>query len=311
MTSHEVAPYRGRFAPSPTGPLHFGSLLAACASYLEARVNRGQWLLRIEDIDPPREQPGADTLIIRALDAFGFEWHGPIVYQSTRADRHRELVDRLLAAGHAYPCSCTRRDLAAARRGPLGAVYPGTCRAGSRGGRVSIRVRTNNRPVSFNDGLQGPRVHELERESGDFVVRRRDGLIAYQLAVVADDQDQAISAVVRGIDLIDSTPRHLHLQRLLGFDTPRYSHIPVAQNRDGQKLGKTTGTPGLSLRCVRQSLVAAFSALGHAPPAELHDASIRELWTWGIAHWDIARLKGRTAIPASEYPLAEAQNGLS
>lgn len=194
----------GRFAPSPTGPLHFGSLLAAIASYLEARTSGGRWLLRIEDIDPPREQPGADAEIQRALEAYGLEWDGPVIYQSRRRDRHDAAVESLLASGRAYACSCSRRDLANAPRGPLGIIYPGTCRQGCSGPDSAIRVRTTDEPVTFDDRLQGPREQRLESESGDFVIRRRDGLIAYQLAVAVDDALDGITEVVRGIDLLDS-----------------------------------------------------------------------------------------------------------
>jgi len=197
MTMTEPAPYVGRFAPSPTGPLHFGSLLTAVASYLQARVNQGKWLLRVEDIDPPREQPGADRRIIDTLEAYGFEWDGPVSFQSQFEQRHEQLVQRLLDAGQAYPCSCSRRDLAGAGRGPLGTIYPGTCRDGNRATDVAIRVRTDDEPIRFVDLLQGEQSQRLESESGDFVIKRRDGLIAYQLAVVADDHDQGITEVVR------------------------------------------------------------------------------------------------------------------
>ena len=185
--------YVGRFAPSPTGPLHFGSLLAACASYLQARASGGRWLLRIEDIDPPREQPGAAQSIVETLAAFGFEWDGPVHFQSARRTRHRELIEQLQRQGYAYPCSCSRSNLALAPRGPLGTVYPGTCRKGSSGRRVAIRLLTDAQPVSFSDSLQGPQSQCLESETGDFIIRRRDGLIAYHLAVVADDHDQGVT----------------------------------------------------------------------------------------------------------------------
>jgi hypothetical protein len=175
--------------------LHFGSLLAAVASYLQARVNHGTWLLRVEDIDPPREQPGAVKRIIDALQAYGFAWDGPVTYQSQFAEHHETLVQHLLDAGLAYPCSCSRRDLASARRGPLGAIYPGTCRNGCHDNDVAIRVRTDDEPIRFVDLLQGEQSHRLESESGDFVIKRRDGLIAYQLAVVVDDHDQGITEV--------------------------------------------------------------------------------------------------------------------
>jgi len=309
----ESAPglYRGRFAPSPTGPLHFGSLLAACASYLQARASGGQWLLRIENIDAPREQPGADELIIAALAAFGFEWDGPVLYQSARKSRHLELINRLLNDRQAYPCSCSRTDLARARRGPLGAIYPGTCRNGCTGKRVAIRLLTDLQPVSFQDRLQGRQSQCLELETGDFVIKRRDGLIAYHLAVVADDHDQEISEIVRGIDLMDSTPRQILLQQRLGFATPRYLHIPVAVDAQGQKLSKQTRAPALDLTRQGPTLVAAFKALAQSPPEELAHASLGDIWEWAIRHWSIRMLAGQTSVAVNDYPLAAARNGLS
>ena len=307
----EPAPYIGRFAPSPTGPLHFGSLLAAVASYLQARVNRGQWLLRVEDIDPPREQPGSDKQIIDALEAYGFEWDGPVTYQSRFADRHEALVQRLLNDGHGYTCSCSRRDLAGARRSPLGVIYPGTCRSGSRDTDVAIRVRTDDEAIRFEDALQGEQAHRLESESGDFVIKRRDGLIAYQLAVVADDHDQGITEVVRGIDLLDSTPRHIHLQRLLGLKTPDYFHFPVAENSDGQKLSKLTGAKEIELQEVHPVLVRALDALGQRPPENLGASSLGSIWEWAADHWRPAVMAGQKSIPADQYAMAETKNRLS
>lgn len=307
----EPAPYVGRFAPSPTGPLHFGSLLAAVASYLQASVNRGKWLLRVEDIDPPREQPGADKTIIDALEAYGFEWDGLVSYQSRFARRHEELVQRLLDDGHAYPCSCSRRDLADARRGPLGAIYPGTCRNGSRRTDVAIRVRTNDEPIRFVDALQGEQTQHLESESGDFVIKRRDGLIAYQLAVVADDHDQGITEVVRGIDLLDATPRHIHLQRLLGFASPDYLHIPVAENSDGQKLSKLTGATEIDQIEVRPLLVRALDALGQRPAKDLADSSLDSIWEWAAENWQPGVMRNQKSIPADQYTMAEDKNPLS
>jgi len=311
MTTSEPASYVGRFAPSPTGPLHFGSLLAAVASFLQSTVNQGKWLLRVEDIDPPREQPGAEKRILDALEDYGFVWDGPVTYQSRFAQRHEELVQRLLDDGHAYPCSCSRRDLAGATRGPLGAIYPGTCRNGGAAGDVAIRVRTDDEPISFVDALQGKQTQRLESESGDFVIKRRDGLIAYQLAVVADDYDQGITEVVRGIDLLDSTPRHIHLQRMLGFSTPAYLHIPVAENSDGQKLSKLTGATEIDRHEVRPVLVRALDALGQRPTLDLAAASLESIWKWASENWRPGVMADQTSIPAAQYTMAEAKNPLS
>ena len=303
--------YVGRFAPSPTGPLHFGSLLAAVASYLDARCHTGRWLLRIEDIDPPRAEPGADTEIIRGLEAYGFEWDGDVYYQSDRIDAHRSIVRQLLANGSAYRCGCSRQDLADCPRGPLGIIYPGRCRAGSEAPETAIRLRTDSRPVDFTDRLQGPQRQHLESDSGDFVILRRDGRIAYQLAVVADDHDQGITEVVRGIDLIESTPRQIFLQHLLGYPTPAYAHIPVAENPAGRKLGKSTGARAIPLDEVRPILVAALGALGQAPPVDLADARLDAVWDWAIRHWSIDRLAGRKAVAVPANTMAADRNPLS
>jgi glutamyl-Q tRNA(Asp) synthetase len=295
------AGYVGRFAPSPTGPLHFGSLLAAVASYAQAKANQGKWLVRIEDIDPPREKAGADVAILDALEAYGFEWDGAVTYQSTFAGRHEAAVARLVDTGLAYPCSCSRRDLAAVPRGPLGAIYPGTCRNGCRSDDVAIRVRTNDDSIVFTDALQGRQEQRLEIESGDFVIKRRDGLIAYHLAVVIDDHAQGITEIVRGIDLIDSTPRHIWLQQLLGLGVPGYMHIPVAVNEQGQKLSKLTGAAGLDVDHPGPVLVAALTALDQRPPPELGTEAPATIWTWALDNWSPARLAGVRDIQAARF----------
>lgn len=297
MAAPEPAQYVGRFAPSPTGPLHFGSLLAAVASYLQAKSRSGLWLLRVEDIDPPRQQDGAIEEILTALELYGFEWNGPVTYQSENADRHRQVLVELQAAGLAYPCSCSRRDLATAIQGPLGAIYPGTCRHGVTGDEFAVRILTDDEPIEFVDGLQGAYCQHLESETGDFLILRRDGLIAYHLAVVVDDHDQGITEIVRGIDLLDSTPRQIHLQGLLNYRTPGYLHIPVAENDRGQKLSKLTGAPAIPLVNVNRTLASALEALGQQPPPELADYSVDDIWSWSIKHWQPTVMAGQTAIP--------------
>lgn len=255
--------------------------------------------------------PGADRSIIATLEAFGFEWDGPVSYQSANAIRHRDLADRLLQEGKAYLCSCSRKDLAGARRGTLGAIYPGTCRNGCSGKRTSVRVRTDATRIEFFDELQGTQSQNLELSSGDFVVRRRDGLIAYHLAVVVDDFDQSVTEIVRGIDLLDSTPRQVHLQRLLGFETPRYLHIPIIVDGDGNKLSKQTGAPGLAPKHANQQLFAALKVLGQDPPDALAEGQLRDLWAWAFQNWDIGVLKGIRRIPDNRCPMAAEENGLS
>ena len=257
--------YVGRFAPSPTGPLHFGSLVAALASYLEAKAAGGRWLLRMEDLDRPREQPGAADAILRALDRLGLAWDGPVQYQSARQERYRAVLEDLARRGLAYPCGCTRKELEDSALALDGArVYPGTCRHGLPAGKAAraLRARTHRAPIAFEDRFQGRVEQDVEREVGDFVLRRADGLVAYQLAVVVDDRDQGVTDVVRGADLLDSTARQIHLQRLLGAPTPGYAHVPVALNAAGEKLAKQAGARPLDLADPRAELARARRFLG-------------------------------------------------
>lgn len=286
-------PYVGRFAPSPTGALHFGSLLAALASWLDARRAGGRWLLRMEDLDRPRVVPGAADAILRQLETFGLEWDGAVVFQSARHDLYRKAMERLQA--HCYACACTRRELEDSALAIDGSrVYPGTCRAGLAPGKAAraLRVRTNDEPVRFTDRVQGQVSQCLERDIGDFVVRRADGLFAYQLAVVVDDDAQGVTDVVRGADLLDSTTRQIHLQRLLGYATPRYLHLPVATNVAGDKLSKQTQAADARAA----DIPAALRFLGIVPPAGL---APRELLPWATAHWDPGRIPRARSIPVA------------
>lgn len=310
MVTREPALYVGRFAPSPTGPLHFGSLVAATASYLQARVHSGRWLLRIEDIDPPREQSGATHAILSALERYGFEWDSDVIYQSGRLESHEEALQSLLGRNLAYPCGCSRRDLADAPRGPLGAIYPGTCRDGCDAAETAIRLRTVETPISFVDGLQGLQTQHLERDSGDFVIRRRDGLIAYHLAVIVDDAFDGITEIVRGIDLMDSTPRQIWLQQLLGYHTPIYAHIPVVTHPNGDKLSKLTGAPGIPMQDAPRALCAALVALQQQPPSSLQDCGLRDIWRWAIENWQIHAMQGQTAVSVDSAPMAGLGHGI-
>lgn len=288
--------YIGRFAPTPSGYLHFGSLVAALASYLDARHVGGRWLLRMEDLDPPREMPGAQDAILRSLETYGFEWDGELVRQSERHAEYTALIERLLAQGLAYACTCSRKQLEG-----CGGIYPGTCRnAGHADHDAAIRLRVPELEYRFVDRVQGEFRQHLGREVGDFVIRRRDGLFAYQLAVVLDDAWQGVTDVVRGADLLDSTPRQLYLQELLGLPQPRYLHVPLIIQPDGHKLGKRYRSPPLPADQAAPLLARALRALGQQPPAELATATPREALAWGIAHWDAGR------IPRSRT-LAEAQ----
>ncbi len=297
------ARYRGRFAPSPTGPLHFGSLVAAVASYCDARAVGGEWLLRIEDVDLPRRRPGAEAQILAALERYGFAWDGTVARQSERVELYEAALAQLQAAGHVYACACTRRQLEVAPVGVSGErVYPGTCRDGLaqlRHGRSqpAFRVRVGDAVLECRDRLQIPQRQDLARDVGDFVVKRGDGLFAYQLAVVVDDAEQRITDVVRGADLLASTPRQVFLQGLLDFPTPSYLHVPVAINAAGEKLSKQTRAAPLPVAPV-QALVAAWRFLDQLPPPDA-PASAAEFWGWAIASWRVARLPPVPMLPAA------------
>ncbi len=240
---------KGRFAPTPSGPLHFGSLVAAVASYLDARSRGGKWLVRMEDIDAPRMVPGAADDILFTLERFGFEWDGPVLYQSTRIEAYREALDRLKHDGFVYACSCSRTTTA-----------PCQCTSGRR-----WRVRF---------------------EGDDFTVLRADGIFAYQLAVVVDDAYQEITDVVRGADLLDSTPRQIYLQRLLGYPTPRYLHVPIVTNENGEKLSKQTLAPALDVNQAPELLIRALRFLGQEVPPEANNCDLRSIWAWATRNWE-------------------------
>ncbi|MBM3357759.1 MAG: tRNA glutamyl-Q(34) synthetase GluQRS [Betaproteobacteria bacterium] len=300
--------YRGRFAPSPTGPLHFGSLVAAVGSFLAARTRAGVWLVRIEDLDAPRALPGAADEILRTLAACGMHWDGPVLYQSTRTDAYRGALERLRGQGAVYTCACSRREIAdSAVAGVEGRVYPGTCRErpAAREGARALRVLTRGAAIAFDDAVQGRIAQDVEKEIGDFVVYRADRVYAYQLAVVVDDAEQDISDVVRGADLLASTPRQIHLQQLLGLPQPRYAHLPVAVNERGEKLSKQTLAPPVDGNDPASALVAALDFLGQRPPAELARAGAVDVWQWAVANWRIERvprLPAVGAVPASARP---------
>jgi glutamyl-Q tRNA(Asp) synthetase len=288
-----MSSYIGRFAPSPTGPLHAGSLVAAMASYLDARAHAGQWLVRIEDIDETRTVAGSAERILQTLSVFGMRWDGPVVWQSQRKDLYRAAFERL--RDHVYPCACTRREIADSQLG-IGAdgaaIYPGTCRYGLAPGKVArayrLRVPDPGQAednVSFDDEWLGTVAQHLATEVGDFVLKRADGYWAYQLAVVVDDAAQKITHVVRGADLLDSTPRQIYLQRLLGLPTPHYLHVPVVVNHYGEKLSKQTGARELDLGRPLDALLhaASFLELALGTPD-----SIEQFWQCATAAWSEA-----------------------
>lgn len=295
MIKHD-RPYRGRFAPSPTGDLHFGSLVAAVASYLEARRNGGAWLVRVENIDPPREIKGSAGRILRDLERFGMIPDGEVLYQSTRTAAFEDAVECLLDQGDAYWCGCSRADL------PPSGIYPGTCRAGLAPGRRrrSVRLRTDGVESGFVDVLQGELSEILHESVGDFVIRRADGLPAYQLAVVVDDAYQEISHIVRGADLLDSTPRQVYLQRKLGVPTPQYAHVPVVLGPEGNKLGKRLRSDPISKHPPAAALAAALRFLGQDAPA---GASLNKLWGWAMERWDLGKVPKSRELP---FPALDA-----
>ena len=296
MTATTSPRYIGRFAPTPSGHLHFGSLVAALASYLDARSVGGLWLVRMEDLDPPREEPGAQAAILKALESYGFEWDGDMVRQSERHAAYDEVINRLFKQGLAYACTCSRKQLE-----PYHGIYPGFCRnAGHGTENAAIRLRVPELEYHFIDRVQGEFRQHLGREVGDFVIRRRDGLYAYQLAVVLDDAWQGITDIVRGADLLDSTPRQLYLQELLGLPQPRYLHIPLITQPDGHKLGKSYRSPPLTEDQATPLLLRALRALGHKPVTELNDATPRDVLNWGIAHWDASLIPRTLTLPEAQ-----------
>lgn len=288
--------YHGRFAPSPTGPLHIGSLVAAVGSHLEARRQGGQWHIRMEDLDPPRVVPGAAAGILRTLERYGFEWDGEVVYQSQRGESYHAALETLRAQGLIYPCGCSRREILEHENpGSRSGVYPGTCRPGLAPGKTAraLRLIVPDAIIAFTDRLQGPNRQNLAREVGDIVLRRADGLYAYQLAVVVDDAAMGITDIVRGSDLLDSTPRQIHLQRLLGLPTPDYAHLPLWLTPEGQKLSKQTGAAPIDTQAPGAVLWQALAFLGQTPPTELRSADVREIWTWALPNWRLDRVPAR------------------
>ena len=293
---------RGRFAPSPTGPLHFGSLVAAVASFCDARARGGEWLLRIEDVDEPRSRPDAEREIVATLLRYGFAWDGDVARQSDRTALYEAALASLIAQRVAYPCACTRRDLAMAPLGVAGErVYPGTCRDGIPADRSARRarawrVRVGDATVQYVDRLQGRQRQALAGDVGDFVVKRADGLFAYQLAVVVDDAAQGITDVVRGADLLASTPRQIFLQRALGLAEPSYLHVAVAVDARGDKLSKQTGAAPLPDDPL-PALLHAWRFLDQPPPPA-RPADTASFWRHALATWNAHRLPPLAMLPA-------------
>lgn len=297
-------PYVGRFAPSPSGPLHFGSLVAALGSYLQARSHEGRWLLRIEDIDPPREVPGAADAILKTLEAYGFEWDGSVTYQSQRHALYEQALSQLRDNGLIYACNCSRKTIAASNADGKPRRYPGTCRNRNLPfirdtGQCSLRLHTEDRQLCFNDVIQGEISQNMAEDSGDIILLRRDGLYAYALAVSVDDMQQGISEVVRGRDLLDTTASQIYLMQQLGGSAPRYAHLPIVTNTAGDKLSKQTGAQALPLDRPVAQLCQSLRFLGQSPPPDLNHATVDEFWYWARQNWQLrARLNESNEMSA-------------
>jgi glutamyl-Q tRNA(Asp) synthetase len=288
--------YRGRFAPTPSGPLHFGSLVAAMGSYLEAKQHAGQWWLRMDDLDPPRVQPGAADAILRCLERYGFQWDGPVIYQSRRRPAYHAALHRLRHLGLVYACACTRKEIALiARSGVEGPIYSGTCRAGSLANGRALRLNTRGAATEFIDGVQGLQRRDIEHDLGDFVLYRYDGVFSFHLASVVDDGDYAMTHIVRGADLLESSLRQIHLQKVLGYAVPSYLHLPIASDASGEKLSKQTQAPPLALDNPGLLLATALQFLGQAVPHEMTRAGTKEIWAWAMAHWERSRVPRESA----------------
>jgi glutamyl-Q tRNA(Asp) synthetase len=292
----ENSAYIGRFAPSPSGALHFGSLIAALASYLDARTCGGRWLLRMEDLDPAREPVGAADSILFTLEKFGLHWDGAVVYQSQRLEAYAEALQTLKQLGLIYPCDCSRQRIRA-----IGGIYDNACRERKTPppGDSALRIQVPEQIIEFEDRIQGRCQESLKEQCGDFVLRRRDGLFAYQLAVVVDDAWQGVTDVVRGHDLLESTARQIYLQRLLNTATPAYAHVPVATNTQGQKLSKQHFANPIKHRQCGWYLVEALQFLGQRVPKELLCAPAEQILDWAQMHWDIQAVPKLANIPIS------------
>ncbi len=291
LTLSVLTSYIGRFAPSPTGPLHMGSLVTALASWVDARQHGGQWLLRVEDIDPPREVAGATDEIIAALDAHGLYWDGHITYQHARSHHYEAALDRLRASKQLYACECTRKQLRAVAAQSGDAAYPGTCSAlDLEEQHLPLRLRVADEVISFTDLHAGAQLENVAGKIGDFIIKRRDFLYAYQLAVVVDDALQHVTHVVRGADLLDNSPRQIVLQRMLGYTTPEYLHLPLISSSDGKKLSKQTGAQALDNSNAVANLQKAWSFLGQS--AVSATSKVSEFLSAAVSQWQRRRIPG-------------------
>ncbi|WP_238582348.1 tRNA glutamyl-Q(34) synthetase GluQRS [Cellvibrio sp. OA-2007] len=296
--------YIGRFAPSPTGPLHFGSLVSALASYLDAKANGGLWRVRMEDLDPPREQAGAASAILQSLEDHGLQWDGDVIYQSQRSHAYQACLDALLDAGLAYHCSCSRQDLTA-----MGGIYDGRCRNHQPNPEqiCSVRLKLYDLPdrvtaeqIQFDDLIQGRQTQHLRNQAGDQILQRRDGFYAYQLAVVVDDIAQGITHIIRGSDLLEVTGRQLFFFALLGAPLPQFGHVPLAMQANGQKLSKQNHAKAIESQHASRNLWRGLAFLGQNPPSDLADASTSECLDWALHHWQRSAIHGLSHLHQEE-----------
>lgn len=292
MVINNSKKYTGRFSPSPTGPVHFGTLIAAVGSYLQAKKNNGDWLIRIEDVDTSRAIKGADSDILHTLASFGFEWDDEIIYQSKQTQHYQNVLDLLTTQALTFPCVCSRKQLFDQD------IYPGTCRSRRYPEKKphAIRLTAQETSVEFNDLVMGKQSQNIRQQCGDFVIRRSDGLFAYQLAVVVDDARQNITEIVRGADLLDCTPRQIYLQQQLNYRTPDYCHLPLAVDATGNKISKSAGGAKVDVAHKEKLLVKTLAFLGQKPPGDLSLSSIDDIWVWAIKHWQVEQIPQQQKI---------------
>ena len=295
--------YIGRFAPSPTGPLHYGTLVAAVASFLQARSQHGNWMVRIEDVDTTRCIKGADSRILNTLEAYGMHWDGEVMYQTDRTEAYEHVLEKLKHDQLVFPCVCSRKQLAE-KTGDWSPVYPGTCRSVDHWPEedYSVRIKVPDKIIRFNDTVYGEQQQNLAHEIGDFVIKRRDGLFAYQLAVVIDDAYQNITEVVRGTDLLDSTARQIFLQRCLGYSTPGYLHCPLVVDAAGNKLGKSAGAAAISTEYPVKTIASILTFLGQHELPDVAGISLEDAWRFAIAHWDLKLIPKKNRVRPA-YPV--------
>jgi len=299
MTDHKSQQYKGRFAPSPTGAVHYGTLVAAVGSYLQAKKNNGEWIIRMEDVDTTRRAKGADTQILKTLEAFGFQWQNEVVYQSQRNEYYQYALEKLISQSLIFPCLCSRKQLSKRDN----SIYPGTCRSRllAEKNPHALRIRANDINIAFDDIVMGKQIQNIKHECGDFIIKRRDGLFAYQLAVVVDDALQNITEVVRGADLLHSSNRQIYLQQQLNYPTPQYCHLPLAVDGSGNKISKSVGTARIDIRHKEKLLVSVFIFLGQSVPNDLENSSLDDIWKWAIQNWDVHLVTQENTIPLTSF----------